>query len=332
MAAQSGIVRAPEATASDLFQTSDLDEAQAAMSSTYGDNRIRRTSRSSVKMNLWLARAGRMNLGYTNFEGDIRITAPPLSTAYIVATPSAGHMTVSCGRDSAVLTPGHGVVMGPAESLVFEEWSPDCKVFGARIDRDDLESDLGTMLGRPVLGPIRFKFLIDFQAGEARSFLRAIDLIHEEARLPDGMARNPTLSTRMTQLARNALLFGQPHDFSEELARPARQVLPRAIQRAVEFIEAEPARIMTVTDVAAAACLSVRAVEVGFKRHLGVTPMAFVRDTRLARAHADLVDADPEATTVSQVAGRWGFAHLGRFTQSYRLRYSALPSETLRSD
>jgi AraC-like DNA-binding protein len=332
MAAPPTFVRAPEATASDLFQTSDLDEAQAAMASTYGDNRIRRTSRGSVNLNLWLTRAGRMNLGYTNFEGDIRITAPPLSTGYIVATPSAGHLAVSCGRDSVVLTPGRGVVLGPTESLVFEEWSPDCKVFGARIDRHDLESDLQTMLGRPAPGPIRFKFLIDFQAGEARSFLRAIDLIHDEARLPDGMSQNPTLSARMAQLARDALLVCQPHNFSEELAGPARQVLPRTIQQAVEFIDAGPAQITTVTDVAAAACLSVRAVEVGFKRHLGLSPMAYVRDIRLARAHADLLESDPATTTVSLVAGRWGFAHLGRFTQAYRHRYGTLPSHTLRAD
>lgn len=331
MATQPRFVRDPETTASDLFQTSDLDEAQAAMTSTYGDNKIRRTSRGAVNLRLWLARTERINLGYTNFEGDIRITAPPLSTSYIVATPSAGHLAVSCGRDSVVLTPGLGAVLGPTESLVFEEWSPDCKVFGARINRDDLENDLSVMLGRPVPGPIRFKFLINLHAGEARPFLRAIDLIHEEAHLPDGMSKNATLSTRMAQLARNALLVCQPHDFSEELAAPARQVLPRTIQHAVEFIEAEPDQVMTVTDVAAAACLSVRAVEEGFKRHIGLSPMAYVRETRLARVHGDLVEADPETATVSQVATRWGFVHLGRFTQAYRLKYGTLPSQTLRS-
>jgi AraC-like DNA-binding protein len=272
-----------------------------------------------------------MNLAYTNFQSDVQITAPPLSTYYIVATPSAGHLTVGYGRESLVVNPGYGVVLGPSESLVFEGWSPDCKVFGARINRDDLENDLATMLGRPIAGPIKFKFLIDLNAGEARSFLRAIDLMYDEARHPDGMTKNPALSTHMSRLARTALLVCHPHNFSEELTEPAGQILPRTIQQAVELIEAEPDRVATVTDIAAAACLSVRAVEDGFKRHLGLPPMAYVRQTRLARVRSDLIDAEPESTTVSQVASRWGFGHLGRFTEAYRRRYGELPSQTLRT-
>ncbi len=331
MASPWSFVRAPETTDSDFFQTHDLDRAEAAMSSTYAESEIRPSVRNRLNLKLWLSRSGGMNLAYTNFETDVRITAPPLSSYYIVATPSAGHLRVGYGRESVVVTPGHGVVLGPTESLVFEEWSSDCKIFGARINRDDLESDLAAMLGRPIAGPIKFKFLIDLQAGEARSFLRAIDLMYDEARQPDGMSKNPALSARMSQLARTALLVCHPHNFSEELTAPAGQVLPRTIQHAVELIEAEPDRVVTVADVAAAAGLSVRAVEDGFKRHLGLSPMTYVRHTRLARAHSDLIEASPDSATVSQVASRWGFGHLGRFTEAYRKRYGRLPSQTLRA-
>ena len=34
--------------------------------------------------------------------------------------------------------------------------------------------------------------------------------------------------------------------------------------------------------------------------------------------------------SVSEVATRWGFTHLGRFAGAYRLRYGVPPSQTLR--
>lgn len=56
-----------------------------------------------------------------------------------------------------------------------------------------------------------------------------------------------------------------------------------------------------------------------------------VRDVRLHRVHDELREADPHVTTVSQVAGRWGFLYLGRFAAAYREKFGERPSDTLRS-
>jgi transcriptional regulator GlxA family with amidase domain len=47
--------------------------------------------------------------------------------------------------------------------------------------------------------------------------------------------------------------------------------------------------------------------------------------------HDELREADPHVTTVSQVAGRWGFLYLGRFAAAYREKFGERPSDTLRS-
>lgn len=48
-------------------------------------------------------------------------------------------------------------------------------------------------------------------------------------------------------------------------------------------------------------------------------------------AHDELRHASPETCTVSEVAGRWGFANPGRFAANYRAAYGQSPSHTLRS-
>jgi transcriptional regulator GlxA family with amidase domain len=59
--------------------------------------------------------------------------------------------------------------------------------------------------------------------------------------------------------------------------------------------------------------------------------MRYLRQVRLARVHADLLDASPEQTTVAEVAARWGFVHHGHFAAAYRDRYGHPPVVTLRS-
>ncbi len=128
----------------------------------------------------------------------------------------------------------------------------------------------------------------------------------------------------------SGLLLSVPHRYHEELVAPATAGPPRAIRRVLDAINEEPDRAFTVADLAGIARTSVRSLQEGFRRHLGCTPMAYLQQTRLTRAHETLRGADPAGLTVAAVANRWGFAHLGRFASAYRARFGVSPSETLR--
>jgi transcriptional regulator GlxA family with amidase domain len=59
--------------------------------------------------------------------------------------------------------------------------------------------------------------------------------------------------------------------------------------------------------------------------------MQYLRAVRLRGARAALLAlAADDPTTVADVATRWGFSHLGRFSQYYRSRYGEPPSRTMR--
>ncbi len=74
---------------------------------------------------------------------------------------------------------------------------------------------------------------------------------------------------------------------------------------AIRFIEREFRRLLSVEDVATAAGRSRRWIEEAFRRELGLTPSAFLRQTRV-RAVATEVTRDP-AAHASQLAARCGF-------------------------
>jgi transcriptional regulator GlxA family with amidase domain len=96
-------------------------------------------------------------------------------------------------------------------------------------------------------------------------------------------------------------------------------------------MEAEAGRPLTNSMLAAAASVSVRTLQESFRRYLGSSPMVYLREIRLRRAHEDLRAADPSATTVAVVARRWGFTHMGRFAAAYQAAYGEAPSAALRA-
>ncbi|MGH1548307.1 helix-turn-helix domain-containing protein [Leifsonia poae] len=104
---------------------------------------------------------------------------------------------------------------------------------------------------------------------------------------------------------------------------------PTALRRAIRYIEEHLDQPVTVAEVAAAARMSVRGVQALFQRELGMSPLQYLRQERLAAARADLLAAD-EPGVVGIIARRWGFPHPPRFAAYYRAIYGEYPSSTLR--
>jgi transcriptional regulator GlxA family with amidase domain len=85
----------------------------------------------------------------------------------------------------------------------------------------------------------------------------------------------------------------------------------------------------TPAALARVAGCSVRSLQEGFRRHIGLSPLQYLRQVRLEHARHDLVSADADDTTVTDIACHWGFTHLGRFAGTYRTKYGRSPSDTL---
>jgi transcriptional regulator GlxA family with amidase domain len=106
---------------------------------------------------------------------------------------------------------------------------------------------------------------------------------------------------------------------------------PDALRRAVAFIDANPERDIALADIAGAAYVTPRAVQLVFRRHLDTTPTAYLRKVRLRHAHEQLRAASPrDGVTVTEIALQWRFANPSRFAEHDRAAYGVAPSHTLR--
>jgi AraC-like DNA-binding protein len=110
-----------------------------------------------------------------------------------------------------------------------------------------------------------------------------------------------------------------------------RDARPAALRRAITFMDEHAGDDITVADIAAAADVTIRAIQLAFRRHLDTTPAAYLRRVRLEHARRDLLAADPAGETVTAIAARWGFAEPERFTAAYLDLFGVLPYQTLRA-
>lgn len=102
-----------------------------------------------------------------------------------------------------------------------------------------------------------------------------------------------------------------------------------AVPRAEAIIEARVAERLSVRDLARAVGVSVRSLRRAFQHLRGHSPAEAIRRARLLGVREDLLTAGPRER-VTDVAMRWGFSHLGRFSGVYAAHFGELPSETLR--
>ena len=102
-------------------------------------------------------------------------------------------------------------------------------------------------------------------------------------------------------------------------------------QRAVAYIEEHARDEIGLSDIAAAAGIGARALQLAFRRHADTTPLGYLRRVRLQRAHPGLLAGAPAQVPAGTVASRWGFAHHANFSTLYLRAYGRSPSVTLRS-
>jgi AraC-like DNA-binding protein len=309
--------------------TDDVEEATAALSDAYTALTMRAgTDGDGFRMRLKVVRLPEVDLATLDLSRSTIRTEP--YRRYTVCLPVQGTARASTADGSAAIAGRCGIVVSPVSGRVHVDYHGErCRVATVSFDRAALEAELALLLGQQAHEAVRFDLGLDLAA--CSTFDRVLELLRAEVANPAGSTAHAPLAVRVGRLVMAGLLLGQRHQYTEELHRPAGFEGPRAIRRAVATVEEQPMAIVTVADIAAAANLSVRALEDGFRRHVGTSPMAYLRQVRLARAYDELLAAAPDATTATAVAQRWGFAHYGRFAALYRQRYGCSPSATLRS-
>lgn len=243
-------------------------------------------------------------------------------------------LMMHCERGAAASTQEHrwaewreGQTMPFSAGLDTELWFDRAFVQrSVRIDVNRLEAQCARLLGHPLDRPLRFS-LRPFSDELEQIWRRTLAYLwtSEEGGLPLGEAAKAAFDEYLLML----LLNHHPHNYSEEIAARDRSPVPGVVRRAERFIADHADTPITVSDVAAHLGVSLRTLQAGFRQWRHTTPAAHLRQVRLQRVRDELLRPGENAN-VTEIAVRYGFVHLGRFSGQYRSAFGEPPSVTLR--
>jgi AraC-like DNA-binding protein len=309
-----------------VFETEDFDEAHAMLERTYSRMRMSLTG-NEHRLRISRLDLGPLSLHHLSFR--MRFSAaltPPGLIA--IARCRSGSLSRRFGREVAHCGPGAVYLPPPAlreHHLHVEDFDGEYAFLPPEIFAQLVDPAPDR---RP--GPIRFTGSRPISAQAAATWCDTFDYVR--ASIAGTAQANELLvaGTAVRLLAAVTLSTFPNTARRDPTIEDRHDARPGNLRRAIVFIDENADRDIAPADIALAARVTIRALQLAFRRHLDTTPTAYLRRVRLDHAHQQLRAADPATTTVSAVAMRWGFASHSSFTAHYRATYGEPPSDTLR--
>ncbi|TNM38662.1 AraC family transcriptional regulator [Nocardioides albidus] len=305
-----------------LRDTDDADEVIEACTGTLRPHALTvRGSGSRLSTRLTHVPLQDLSVNLLRYGAEVTVSSGDgVLDDYLLTLPVAGAGRFRYGGEDAVATPGQGVIIGPHREFefAFDEAYDQVVV---RLDRARVESVAAALTGE--VGPVHFDLALAPGVASVDGLMEsAVSLVDSTA-----SAHRPQLIWQFEQLIIETLLLAQPN--SRTLAPEMGATSPR-VRQAMDFMVDRLGEPLTVTAIAEACGTSVRSLQAAFRRELGTSPVQWLRAQRLERAHALLTTGAP-GLSVTDVAYRCGFFHLGEFGAAFRARYGTTPSALLAS-
>jgi AraC-like DNA-binding protein len=315
------------------LKTANVSVANRALEQFYVPHDLRVASIRRFELDSVLVTATNVRVGLLKFGTDVSVDCQADPTGFVLSYAAHGIVEVASHGEQTTAEPTRATLLTAGRASRFDI-PKDAALVTLSFLRGDVEAELSAMLGRPTVQPLIFDLGLDVGVGPGVNLLATAELLRRQVTDADNLMTlypaYPVYAASLARAAMNALLLTFPHNYSDELlGNGSAEPMPSAIERAVRAVQDCPTTIHRAEDLAHIAALSLRALEAGFERYVGEPPMAYVRRVRLDRARAHLLAGTPDTLTVAEVANRWAFYHLGRFSATYRATFGENPSATL---
>jgi transcriptional regulator GlxA family with amidase domain len=303
------------------FRSQDCDEVQEFLGGVYAENEFRTLEqRGPSRTRIYGGDVGDIAQYNVSYSAPFTFLSETERESFLILSCTAGTAKFHRGGDAVDFRPGCVAPISATKESRVRSGDSFAHI-STHIGAEAINSLCAKLLGHPLEKPVLFAlapFADELKAHwdlVVKSLNQLLDAAH-----PSSIAIN-----NLKEYAVALLLEKHPHNYSACLERGA-PVRAAVIHDAKRFIEQNAHRPITVSDVAAFAGCSVRALHEGFCEHLGLTPRACLYLERMALARCKLAGGGEESSA-AEIAQSSGFVNFSQFEAAYKLRYEENPTE-----
>lgn len=304
------------------FETTDLPLFAHRVSACLKPFRFVEAANQPHTATLLQRRIGKLDIVFIRYGKHVIIDAGCLKRFALLQVPVCGHFILHQPNYTAVVNEGSAHLL-PTGVPLRMEWSPDCTLMAVRfnVDPDDPihAANPFTTADTPFGG------IVDLSKPKGRSLSCIVDLIVNEIVLCHTLEAAPRIASyvgaTLDELVRATFACRSMGDMPS-LSRVGRYIRDRVDQNMAGELD--------WAAIADAVGISARSLYRIFTREFGTTPTRWLNNRRLEHAHRELEHKNRSQTSVTEVALKYGFGHVGRFSERYRERFGESPRDTLR--
>ncbi|OTG84172.1 AraC family transcriptional regulator [Acinetobacter sp. ANC 4558] len=312
-----------------IFQHQDLDETCKSVGQIFKPHLLKIVQQEhDFFSSMYHINAGRLSLSRLEYGADVYIEPDHLEQFYLIQIPMQGYAEIEINQQKFISYTQVASLISPDQSLKMR-WHANSPQLILKINKDDLLQHCRQHMPNVHHHLPIFEPKLDFSTQGGAYFLQLIKTLIDALSYQHHPLHHPMAFKQFESGLFNALIYGQENNLLHHIQHQDKKaVSPYFIKRAEAFMREHLHTTLTIEQLAEHAGVSVRTLFTGFKSFLNTTPMSYLKELRFEQAHLELMQN--EQISVTDVAFKWGFTHLGRFSQEYKRRYGELPSRTRR--
>lgn len=310
----------------DCFQSHCINEMQREISRNYCDHGLKVLNSSSDLTGTFFRLPMRgMSLNLLSYGAEVAIDAGDFEDFYMLEFPISGGVDLRLGKETYRSGGNKGTLVSPGVN-VQSIWSADCSQVMLKIEKSILHEYLQSVIIRDIDKPIVFNHEIRFDEGIGASIFSYLKFLIKQSQVNKLLLMSPMIRDELENSILAMLVDQLPHNYTEALQFENSLVLPHYVSVAYKYLKENAKDQITNEDLARVSGVSLRTLYSGFNNFMGMSPQTCLRIYRLKKVKAEL-ELRGRYTPINEIARKWGFKHMGRFSKDFSQRFGVSPSK-----
>ena len=308
--------------------TDSADEFESIVQSVAGPIKITPRHKNRFRSSISVSRLSRIGIALIDIE-PMRTLIEPQHNFYCLTVPIVNSCHIKDAGIRREYSRNTAHLMYPERALDSHH-KAHCQLLGVTFMIDNLDDIARNLFGNTnALRPIK-------DCSLALTTPAGVNLVNQLSHICGQVYRDSKapmsdlLAAELEDDLITALLLAMDENQPDIDDAPSGGASKCQVTLAEDYLLNHLTNTVSRSKLAEIAGVSVRSLSRAFVQRHGVGPMRFLKERRLEAARMELINARPENAKVSDIALRYGFSELGKFSLLYKSVYNEKPSETLK--